>query len=185
MLGLGATVSSLNFTLGHRIDFLGSQVYFRITEVGEWGKGRGVGSWPCLKFGVKICGKFTKKGEKNLRSSGTTRGKNWAWLQGKRILLLSYEILRKKLGYLSSGQALPPNVEGPAGFLSVFLSSSWLLFSVFYEPTVFKLLERTQNPLHTHPSFPSTTSRSLHRVISTILRLCSNVISWHDSTAQL
>ena len=38
MLGLGATVSSLNFTLGHRIDFLGlflSQVYFHITEVGE------------------------------------------------------------------------------------------------------------------------------------------------------
>ena len=38
MLGLGATVSSLNFTLGHRIDFLGlflSQAYFQITEDGE------------------------------------------------------------------------------------------------------------------------------------------------------
>ena len=45
MLGLGATVSSLNFTLGHRIDFLGlllSQVYFHITEGGEEGRGEGL-----------------------------------------------------------------------------------------------------------------------------------------------
>ena len=42
--GVRATVSSLNFTHGHRIDLLGlflSQVYFHISEVGE---GRGVGS---------------------------------------------------------------------------------------------------------------------------------------------
>ena len=45
MLGLWATVSRLNFTLGHRIDFLGlflSQVYFHITEVGEEGRGEGL-----------------------------------------------------------------------------------------------------------------------------------------------
>ena len=44
MLGLGATVSSLNFTLGHRIDILGlflSKV-IHITEVGEEGRGEGL-----------------------------------------------------------------------------------------------------------------------------------------------
>ena len=62
MLGLGATVSSLNFTLGHRIDFLGlflSKVYFHITEVGEEGRGEGLNL--DLASSLKcVCGKFTK-----------------------------------------------------------------------------------------------------------------------------
>ena len=46
------------------------------------------------------------KRKKKLEVLVPQRGKNWAWFPGKRILLLSYEVLRKKFGYLSSGQAL-------------------------------------------------------------------------------
>ena len=189
MLGLGAIVSSLSFTLGHKIDFLGliflSTVYFHITEVGEEGGGRGEGFNLDLASSseLKSVVSSPNKRKKDLRSSGTTTRQKLGLIPG-RILLLSYKILRKNFGYLSSGQALPPDVEGPAGFLSLFLSSSVILVFYFHEPTAFKLSEGMQDPLHMHPSFPSTTSRFLRRVISTILRLCSNVISsaWLDGT---
>ena len=68
-------------------------------------------------------------------------------------------------------------------FIPIFIKFVTLVFC-FHEPIAFKLLGGTQDPLHTHPSFPSTTSRSPRRVISIILRLCSNVISsaWLDGT---
>ena len=68
-------------------------------------------------------------------------------------------------------------------FIPIFIKFVTLVFC-FHEPIAFKLLGGTQDLLHTHPSFPSTTSRSPRRVISIILRLCSNVISsaWLDGT---
>ena len=68
-------------------------------------------------------------------------------------------------------------------FIPIFIKFVTLVFC-FHEPIAFKLLGGTQDPLHTHPSFPSTTSRSPRRVISIILHLCSNVISsaWLDGT---
>ena len=59
-----------------------------------------------LSLELKSVVSSPNKRKKKLEALVPQRGKNWAWIQGKRILLLSYEVLRKKFGYLSSGQAL-------------------------------------------------------------------------------
>ena len=148
MLRLGASVSSLNFTLRHGIDFLrllfipGVLPYYWGREGERGGEGRWEGLDPDFASSLELKYVVSSPNKrKNLRSSGTIKGKNWAWFPGKRILLLSYEIQSKNLGYLSLGQAssLPLDVEGPT---RVFIRLMTPAFH-FHEPIAFKLLGGT------------------------------------------
>ena len=99
MLGLGAILSSLKFTLGHRIDFLGlflSKVYFHITEVGEEGRGEGLNLDLASSLELKSVVSSPNKRKKDLRSSGTTTRQKLGLIPGKDNIIIIIRNSKKK-----------------------------------------------------------------------------------------